>query len=1290
MQTTYYRRPEILAREEFKQGHAVIEASAGTGKTFTLEHLVLDLIINRTAKIEEILVVTFTEAATRELRERVRALIRKICDEGKEEIPPGEDAACYWEIDEATRGRLREALFRFDGAAISTIHGFCHRVLSEQAFLGGRLFEQEQVDGAEMFGLAFREEIRTVLAEESELGNNLRQWLEEDHYLADLESLLYRCHREGAPERCPVTPVWDPDGMLEIVEGFPEPERLKEAAPDLFSHGSTKSTFISHLDELYGTLAVMKETSSAIAATNLFQEWAQKKRSLKSVQGTQIENIHRAAKMPGAPDLVIKLSEQLETLAKKAAPVESFFAYALLPRVQNRLTARKRSLGQIDFDDMLLGVKDALSGEGAGVLLETLRRRWKYALVDEFQDTDPVQWEVFQKIFVEGTGIHRLFVIGDPKQAIYGFRGADVHTYELAKKYLLEKCKAARVPLTYNFRSTETLIEATNEIITAEDSAGRNFFSGLNRYDEPVKCGDRSRFALEAEKEATPVHLLHLYDEGDKLRAASLRQGLAEFIAREIKQLTGEKAPLLTGSEKKEAAPVSLSDIYILTRTTREGEQVGKALQAYGIPHAYYKQEGLFQTEEASDVYRLLCAIDAPNDPAARMAAWLTPFFEVPLAELPAWRDAGGNHPLTGMLLEWKSLADSHAWSKLFEQILTTSGIMRRLIFSGDERALTNYLHLFEILQADAHARPVTLAELARSLKARIDQKKEPGGREGNVQRLETDKEAVQILTMHKAKGLEAEVVFIAGGFSDGLRKDRAKIYHKDNRRHLHLGKESGEIKEAVEKEVAEENQRLMYVAITRAKSRLYLPYFGEAPEGAPPERVYGYRSLSGFYDNLQTRLDLLAEKGSLADQKKFLTRPVSCATGKLYAGKETEKQPESLSGEDLIRLMEEVPSSAPTAKEIAPYHRGVLLTSYTRMKQGAYLQTGTAGEEERNLTRNEEVAGEVHPATLLTSSAESGKTGEDKPGPEALPGEAVAYGPEAEGSPEKAPSPELPGGRETGIFLHALLENTPAEEVRERKFKEWFQLQPVRERSAALAREHGFGEKYLQQALKLTYNALRAPIHLQSPDNNAELKMPGGIAAGTNHRAEMSFVYPIPEAFHPLLSENESGGKENDGNTRPPYRAVRGYLQGLIDLVFEHNGQFYLLDWKSDCLDSYDQRNLEEHVGNNYHLQAEIYTLALIRQLGIKSLEDYRARFGGVLYIFLRGIRGEEKGGAANGEASEGVWFARPKWQEIAANEKALMQRRQWGGEVIAAGNFCGDDNSASKDKGGPDDERG
>ena len=1256
MQTTYYRRPEILARNEFKKGHAVIEASAGTGKTFTLEHLVLDLIINREARIEEILVVTFTEAATRELRERVRALIRKICDEGEATIPDGENPSHYWTIDEATRGRLREALFRFDGAAISTIHGFCHRVLSEQAFLGGRLFEQEQVDGKEAFGFSFREEIRTVLAEESPPGNHLREWIEKDNSLDDLEALLYQCHKEGAPERCPVTPRWDPGGLREALEELPDPEELKEAARQYFEKKNTINGYIKHFDSLDETVKAMQEASSPEDAVNIFTEWANKVRSIDKIEATQFERLRSAAEMQGSPDVMVRLAEKLDQISKKAAPLESFFVYSLLPRVETRLAARKRSLGQIDFDDMLLGVKDALSRDGAETLLAALRRRWKYALVDEFQDTDPVQWEIFRKIFVDDTKDHRLFIIGDPKQAIYGFRGADVHTYEVAKNYLLNKKSAGRVPLVYNFRSTKDLIEAVNEVITGKDDEGKGFFSGLNRYDEPVSCGDPSRFAKEAGEKAVPVHLLHLFGEGQKLNAFSLRRSLAFFIAEEIKRLTGGDNCLVTGNEKKAKRPVSLSNIHILTRTAREGEQIGEALKACGIPHAFYKQEGLFQTEEASDVYKLLCAIDAPADPASKMSAWLTPFFEIPLADLPAWRDTGQSHPLTGMLLDWKHLADTHAWTELFERITTASGIMRRLVFSKDERLLTNYLHLFEILQAEAYARPVTLTELARNLKARIDGRKQPEGREGNVQRLETDREAVQILTMHKAKGLEAEVVFIAGGFTEGGGRDKAKIYHRGFERRLHLGKGTGEIAEAIKKEEDEENQRLLYVAITRAKSRLYLPYFGDAPPGAPAEIYYGYKQLSTFYKRLQKQLDLLAGTGLSDHREQFLTRELPCRADQSFARKGAVREPESPAADELKELLEEPPSSSGVAAALEPYHRGVLLTSYTRMKRGTPWQAPAGEEEEQAVQRSEEVAGEA-------ATQEAGGRGFCFPS-------------------------ELPGGREAGIFLHALIENTPVEEIRERNFEEWSALETVRQRTSMLARRHGFSEDYLPAALQLVFNALCSPVFAGSAEGKDQLALPGGIVSGKNHLAEMAFVYPIPEDFHPLLTGDFSG---KEAVAAKPFKAVRGYLQGLIDLVFEYDHKFYLLDWKSDYLNSYNRQALDQHVQANYYLQAEFYTLAVIRQLSIKSEEDYEKRFGGVIYSFIRGVE-EASDNLQSADLTEtkannrdGIWYSRPSWPEITKKEKELVARRQWGGEVITANTAPGE---SRQQRGGLDDE--
>ncbi len=1231
MHTTYYPRPEILARPELGQGHAVIEASAGTGKTFTLEHLVIDLIIHHKAKIEEILVVTFTDAATRELRERVRALIRKVCDEGAVG-KPGESADPYWELNDATRGRLREALFRFDGAAISTIHGFCQRVLSEQAFLGGRLFEQEHADGAEMFGFAFREEVRKVLVESGPVGAALRLWVEQENTLQNLQDFLYKYHKEGCPDRCPITPLWDPQGFLEAAGKLPEKEALKAEIQAFFTDHTTCRGFEKLIERLFAAAAGIASADSAQEPVILFLEWANKTCTINGVKSAQIEHINRAAGLEGAPATLRDLAAGLGQMALRAAAESSFFAYELLPRVQVRLAARKRSLGLLDYDDMLLGVREALTGAGAGVLLDALKKRWKYALVDEFQDTDPVQWEIFRRIFVDGRGEHRLFVIGDPKQAIYGFRGADVHTYEQAKNHLITTCGASRLPLIHNYRSTEALIEAVNAILTREDGTGQGFFDGLNRYDEPVQCGDRSRTAVEGGKTSAPVHLIHLYGGEDKLSAASVRRGAACFIAEEIARLTNPQTGLAAGRGGKAPQPIRLSDIYILTRTGREGRQIGEVLRRYGIAHAFYKMDGLFNTEEAYDIHRLLEAIDAPADPATRMLAWLTPFFGVPLAELTAWQGIGENHPLIARLLKWKRLADAQDWARLFDDILTGSGLVRRLIFLEGERALTNYLHLFELLLAEAHAHPVTLRELSRGLKARIDGRKMPEGREGDLQRLETDRDSVQILTMHKAKGLEAEVIFIGGGFGEpggfGLKME---IYHRHDERCLHIGKAAGEIAAAIEWEKRQENQRLAYVALTRARSRLYLPYFGAAADGAPEGRSYGYKSLGTFYKALQKQLDLLRSGGLLGNQSRFVLREASCLVRpprEQSAGINLEGWP----GENLLKPP---PSSAEEAGKMKPGHRGILLTSYTRMKRGKGWQPPVTDADDQGAWRSEEVEGEFLTGLRLTIEEEQN---------ESFPGIA----------------PELPGGREAGIFLHALLEDTAAAEIEGRSFEEWSSLQTVQKRAAAAARRRGFAEEYLPGALQMVYSALSTPLRVQSREKNIILKMPGGIASGTHQRQEISFVYPIPENIHPLLA----GGGETSicGDLKGlPYRVQRGYLQGLIDLVFEHGGKVYLLDWKSDRLPAFDAGSLDAHIAANYSLQAQVYVLAIVRLLGIRSEEEYQSLFGGVLYLFIRGIRaGDEE------RPNEGIWFSRPLWAEVAQWEQELVRCREWGGEVI------------------------
>ena len=1218
MNKVYYKRPEILAHSGFDKGHAIIEASAGTGKTFTLEHLVLDLLIEDRANIEEILVVTFTEAATRELRERIRTLIRSILDETLE--TPDDDLSLYWAIDDVKRGRLREALFRFDGAAISTIHGFCQRILSEQAFLGGRVFEQEHVDGKEIFGQAFREEVRFLMSGKCPVGKGLGDWIARGESLQDLETLLYTCHREGVPERCTLTPLWDPQGLTRALEGLPSPEILKEAAEAYFKEKNIYKGFIKHVDFLEEVTALAIGAQGPQEQASLVTEWAKKERTVNNVKNRQIDFLLQQTGQDDAPQIFTSLNLSLNEIMQRTATGAAFFAGEMLPRLQARLKARKHSLGLIDYDDMLLGVQEALNGPGAELLLNLLRKRWKYALVDEFQDTDAVQWDIFRKIFVESSDGHCLYVIGDPKQAIYGFRGADVHTYQAARKHLLKEEGAGRLPLIYNFRSTRSLIDSLNLIFTLEDEQGLSFFSGLNSYDEPVECGNTSRTAVEGSKPAAPVHLLHLYNEGEPLKSPSLRKGLACFISEEILRLTSDKSPLITGSSEDKLSAVKLSDIYILTRTTAEGQEIGETLRRYNIAHAFYKQEGLFGTAEAEHVYRILMALDSPADRSLRMSAWLTPFFQVPLQELPAWQETGANHPLTTLFYQWKKLADSYSWPLLFDRLMVDSGLSRRLVFSGNERALTNYLHLFELLQSEAYSRPISLAELSRSLKARIDGRKKPEGREGDVQRLETDRDAVQILTMHKAKGLEAEVVFIAGGFGNpGSQGIETNIYHIDNRRCLHVGRAFGEIAAALEQETEEENERLAYVALTRAKSRLYLPYFGNSRDQQGTNRVYGYKGLGRFYSKLQKQLDLLADNNLLAGNDGFQLREVSCRPAP-PSEKKIAFEPGSWPPENLLTIP---PSSAEEAEKIAEAHRGIILTSYSRISRGKEWQA-PAGDNE---------------------AEEKLETG---PGEMAEPKKMIS-------APEDDEA--LPGGRETGLFLHDLLENVYPEEDCRLSLEDWVGLPQVTEQAALIARQHGFDINLLPLALTLVYRGYKSPIYQENLEKSTTLDMPDGISAGQHRQAEMSFAYPIPEKFHPLiLSGNRTGS-----STGLPFKALRGYLQGLIDLVFEYNGKFYLLDWKSDRLPAYNLEALNSHVTLNYTLQARIYTLALIRQLNLTTEELYTNKFGGILYSFIRGI----KAGSRDAEG-EGIWYSLPSWSEITSWETDLLERREWGGEVI------------------------
>jgi len=449
---TAYAFPEAL-RALPHGASAVVEASAGTGKTFLLEHVVADRIIRGEARLEEILVVTFTEKAIFELVWRLRALIERLLAHDAP-APPDTDPESIWVLDELVRARLLDAQRAFDRATITTIHGFCQRVLTEDAFAGRRLLAQEHVDGKRAFSEAFKETLRTTLATDGRLDHYLGAWLDSGKSTEALERTLGQAHAQQRP--------W----------GMPyDEERLRAATRDLAAlpfgecfadvekvvGDRTKSkTIISRVEAVREIVAAHREGDDLPRLLRAIDELFDRKRYTKLDVFSYVEK-NLPAPPPGGP--AARLKRSYLAFADAAVPLELAVAQLFLPFVRDTLAARKSAAGRYDFDDMLRLVAQGLRGPGGAGLVETLRRRYRLAVIDEFQDTDDVQWEIFRTIFHDSDGRNPLVVIGDPKQSIYGFRGADVATYREARR-VIAGGSTATLALDRNFRSTPALVAA--------------------------------------------------------------------------------------------------------------------------------------------------------------------------------------------------------------------------------------------------------------------------------------------------------------------------------------------------------------------------------------------------------------------------------------------------------------------------------------------------------------------------------------------------------------------------------------------------------------------------------------------------------------------------------------------------------------------------------------------------------------------------------------------------------------------------------------------------------------
>jgi exodeoxyribonuclease V beta subunit len=1129
-------RPAVLRRVPLDR-HAVIEASAGTGKTFTLEHLVVELLLAGRVPIDRILVVTFTEKATNELRLRVRAKLEEL-HRGKAALATDEQvrAGDFWDVDDAARDRIGRALHAFDGATIATIHAFCQRVLRENAFASGRLFEEEQVDGRDTFSRAVRDVLRGVAATDPARVPWLSAALRTGWWTGRIEELLWKAQQARGELR----PAFDLAALDAAIAGYPVEDARRLEGPDTMKrwgvHARTARTIGNHLFDL---ARMVEEARATGSATSLV---------LDADEADFPYLFEKLAPVLPQPGPTGRVCEAALALGRVTPSFPAALAHTILGPVRDQLAKGKREAGRYDFDDMLSLVDDALRGPQGAALVAALRSRWQCALIDEFQDTDETQWSIFRRAFFEaGPGPRStVYLVGDPKQSIYRFRGADMETYLQARDEV-RRSGSEPVVLDTSFRATPALVDATNVLFDA--AAARPFFSGANTY-VPVACGrPDSRLVDGQGRPVTPLLALRIPGR------AALPQ-LAARIAQEIRAMTDPARPW-----QLDGKAIAHQDVYVLSRTGAEGRVVGTALRAAGIPHAFFKEEGLFQTDEAREIRTLLAAIDDPQDRARRLGAWLTPFFGLPLGAVERARDLPSTHPYVGRLLAWKALADGRDFERLFESIVSESGVLRREILLADsERDLTNTLHVLELLLEHARSTRATLRDLVHVLSGLIDKTRMPLGIEGNVQRLESERRAVQIMTVHKAKGLEAAVVFVVGGWSRNP-EGTVRTVHEGGHRLAWVGPMPPDIKRRVDQEESEEDQRLMYVALTRARGRVVLPLV--AKDGA-------IERLSGAYVHVNRRVfDLAAAQSpaltveeAVAPPALTLVRPVTDAAPEAW------RPPPAL----LVERDEQAEYAS-----LRESRAGATLTSYTRLRGARAADRAWADEPEaRRAEKGADAVDEV-PGTTLKSS------------------------------------------RASGVFVHEVLERVALASFGV-PFEAWRARDDVSRLFDEMIAVHRVEPGQRAHAERLVWSAYTTPVALPNGRTLARLVDAARVVR------EMEFVFPVASA--------------------------RAFVRGSIDLAFEHEGLTYFVDWKTDSLLSYTSERLDAHVRGHYEDQVELYTLAVVKLLGVRGPGEHESRFGGLLYSFLRGL----------GERGGGIWSARPTWEQVGAWENRLRGRRLGG----------------------------
>lgn len=1187
-----------------KEESCFIEASAGTGKTFTIQLMVAKMIKEK-VPLKKILIVTYTEKAAGELKDRIRKKINEVLEKKQisKDLP----------VNENELSLFKTAYQDVDNAAIFTIHSFCQKALKEYAYDAGRPFDMAMVDDAAVEDLIDRK-IR------DDWGDDLKELLNGDKntssLLEDIKKQLVNAVNlyKGKDAK------GDYIINLSELKCFNDLMKLPNFEKNI---GIVESSFLTEKK----AEAFRDNMKEWVPGKDLFSGTKYQARYLKTIANT------------------FEYFKELKDLLKKndGNIVLNRFLYSHTESLFEEWQKLKAEKKLQSFNDMILSVHQAvLSPDNS--LKTRLRAQYQYAIIDEFQDTNQLQWDIFRSVFLkegeERVPGHSIYVVGDPKQSIYSFQGADVNVYKAAVEEIGKDGK--RYSLKTNFRSTNGIIQGCNILFNEK------FFDPAEGMPELIKFedssqpdgdnADKQKAAPQIDGVEKPSIWISEKDISPENFAATAVAKIVEWCSYQADGKT-TKLQVFDKDDCQKLRNVHFSDFAILAKSRSEMEVIEGCMRNVGVPYARYKEGNLFKSKECAEWIAVFRAINAPD-----FSSWnrrllsevlITDFFKDVVSEREKLskkeaNEAGleelhfveskvfdnPNNPERMSIAVWRSLALKHRYAEMLERIYKDTQIVYRLMDVSNMQSLARLRQIGNYAVDYLYNHKCSLEDLVRHLQGLAHYEESADDENGDLIEKGSDFDAVQVMTIHASKGLEFPVVISVAGFK-GYYEGASGPFLYHNEKEIHMGF-CAVAKANRKKEELEEWKRLLYVDFTRASSILVLPRY---------EQKDGYEFLSNAFrevfvkkcKEMPINTSWVQDQGRLlANRKKHGGSEKSDVEIILSHGVESSKDADGSPAQSIDQMSSL--QSTLTGKAILQY-------SYSSLASRVAKPDAENKTDDNEIENADESRADKDDSPL--ESPAKTKEEQKKIDPDVVLNDADDS---VKGASEPLTQAEekYPRGAKIGNVLHNTLEKSEFENFGDldAKFEEWRENVPAKLKniikeefgaeSLPLAAHEG---EWMEITLRYLYNTLHAALPVIAGSEFVKTEKPF-------HLVELDENAHKPEVQFGLNADVKNESTE-------AFATLHRVCKGFIDLLFVRgegdNKRYSILDWKSDFLDDYSPRSVRDKVNEEYSVQRVLYSYCLIKWLknfefckGMSEQEIFDKHFGGIYYAFLRGTDGK------------------------------------------------------------------